>query len=387
GTHGHHPRTVDGLTVRPAGGTHGHHPRTVDGLTVRPAGPWFVTENFPELSQKIWLNVDPRPDLRSVSQVTDRSSCPWINALKAQLQYRTTVDQHGPSFDPRSVGLTVDRRHLDLLSSILLLQLLSASILNLGSVASVSDHGGVKNENVHYHRLLQPLPIPRTPRQDIAMDFIEGLPSSRHKNTTFVVVDRLTKYEQFSSLKHRYKTQDVAEVFLNEVHKLHGLPKIIVSDRDSIFRSLSLFSQVSYGCICSNPWALSYNCLHLITLNRMAGQTERLNRCLETYLRAMNFQIPNSRSNGFTFGRVVRIEGGALVCLKLQPYRQTSIAVRKNLKLSSKYYGPYRVIKRIGSVSYQLELPQGSQIHPIFHVLQLKKRIGSIIIAHQQPPT
>ncbi|WMV25691.1 hypothetical protein MTR67_019076 [Solanum verrucosum] len=64
----------------------------------------------PELSQKIWLSVDPRLDLRSVSQVTDRSSCPWIDAPKAQLQSQTTVDQHGPSFDPRSIGLTVDRR-------------------------------------------------------------------------------------------------------------------------------------------------------------------------------------------------------------------------------------------------------------------------------------
>ncbi|WMV50834.1 hypothetical protein MTR67_044219 [Solanum verrucosum] len=49
-------------------------------------------------------------DSRSVLQDTDRSSCPWIDAPKAQLQSRTTVDQHGPSFDPWSVGLTVDRR-------------------------------------------------------------------------------------------------------------------------------------------------------------------------------------------------------------------------------------------------------------------------------------
>ncbi|WMV42226.1 hypothetical protein MTR67_035611 [Solanum verrucosum] len=60
-----------------SGSTHGHHPRTVDGLTVRLAGPWFVTETSPELSQKIWLSVDPRPDLRSVQvlniQITLRS--------------------------------------------------------------------------------------------------------------------------------------------------------------------------------------------------------------------------------------------------------------------------------------------------------------------------
>ncbi|WMV54003.1 hypothetical protein MTR67_047388 [Solanum verrucosum] len=68
-------------------------------------GSWQKTS--PELSQKIWLSVDPRPDLRFVGQVTDRSSCPWIDAPKAQLQSRLTIDQHGPSIDPRSVGLTV----------------------------------------------------------------------------------------------------------------------------------------------------------------------------------------------------------------------------------------------------------------------------------------
>ena len=69
-------------------------------------GSWQKTS--PELSQKIWLSVDPRPDLRSVGQVIDCSSCPWIDAPKAQLQSQTTIDQHGPSFDPRSVGLTVN---------------------------------------------------------------------------------------------------------------------------------------------------------------------------------------------------------------------------------------------------------------------------------------
>ncbi|WMV42266.1 hypothetical protein MTR67_035651, partial [Solanum verrucosum] len=38
-------------------GTHRHHPRTVDGLTVRPAGPWFVTENFPRTQPEIWLSL------------------------------------------------------------------------------------------------------------------------------------------------------------------------------------------------------------------------------------------------------------------------------------------------------------------------------------------
>ncbi|WMV20221.1 hypothetical protein MTR67_013606 [Solanum verrucosum] len=55
-----------------------------------------------------WHSRTPSMDRRwTHGQVTDRSSCSWINAPKAQLQSRLTVDQHGPSIDPRSVGLTV----------------------------------------------------------------------------------------------------------------------------------------------------------------------------------------------------------------------------------------------------------------------------------------
>uniref|UniRef100_M1DIY5 Uncharacterized protein n=1 Tax=Solanum tuberosum TaxID=4113 RepID=M1DIY5_SOLTU len=91
-----------------AGATYSHHPRTVGQTSARTGGPWFTTATPPRLSQKIWLSVDPRPDLRSVDQVTDRSSYPWIDAPKALLQSRLTVDQHEPSIDPRSVGMTVD---------------------------------------------------------------------------------------------------------------------------------------------------------------------------------------------------------------------------------------------------------------------------------------
>uniref|UniRef100_M1DCM4 Gag-pol polyprotein n=1 Tax=Solanum tuberosum TaxID=4113 RepID=M1DCM4_SOLTU len=62
------------------GGIHKHHPRIVGGPTVRPAGPWFMSANSPRTQREIRPSVDPRPDLRSVGQVTDRGSCPWINA-------------------------------------------------------------------------------------------------------------------------------------------------------------------------------------------------------------------------------------------------------------------------------------------------------------------
>lgn len=68
---------------------------------------------------------------------------------------------------------------------------------------------------------------------------------------------------------------------------------------------------------------------------------------------------------------------GDMVYLKLQPYRQTSIALRKNLKLNSKYYGPYLIIAKVGQVAYKLQLPPTSKVHPVFHVSLLKKKVGS----------
>ena len=65
------------------------------------------------------------------------------------------------------------------------------------------------------------------------------------------------------------------------------------------------------------------------------------------------------------------------VFLRLQPYKQTSIKQqKKNNKLSPKYYGPYQIMQKIGSVAYNLELPPTTKIHPVFHVSCLKKLIG-----------
>ncbi|XP_071918731.1 uncharacterized protein [Coffea arabica] len=53
-----------------------------------------------------------------------------------------------------------------------------------------------------------------------------------------------------------------------------------------------------------------------------------------------------------------------------------TIAIRRNLKLATKFYGPFEVEKRVGEVAYKLKLPPTARIHPVFHVSLLKKRIG-----------
>lgn len=72
-------------------------------------------------------------------------------------------------------------------------------------------------------------------------------------------------------------------------------------------------------------------------------------------------------------------EVGDLVYLRLQPYRQMSVQLRRNLKLAPKFYGPYRVVQKVGKVAYKLELLPNSKIHPVFYVSLLKNHIGNTV--------
>jgi hypothetical protein len=73
-------------------------------------------------------------------------------------------------------------------------------------------------------------------------------------------------------------------------------------------------------------------------------------------------------------------EVGDWVFLRLQPYKQMSLKQqKKDNKLAPKYYGPYKVLQRIGSMAYKLELPPSSHVHPVFHVSFLKKVINDKI--------
>ena len=65
-----------------------------------------------------------------------------------------------------------------------------------------------------------------------------------------------------------------------------------------------------------------------------------------------------------------------MVYLRLQPYRQSSLKKKGAEKLKPHFYGPYKIIIKVGEVEYELEIPQESKIHNVFHVSNLKKTLG-----------
>ncbi|KAK9175296.1 hypothetical protein WN944_027302 [Citrus x changshan-huyou] len=310
-----------------------------------------------------------------------------------------------------------------------------------------------KHENVLSPGLLQPLPIPEHNWTDISIDFIEGLPKSSGKQIIFVVVDRLSKYAHFMPLSHPYTALDVAQLFLDNVYKLHGLPNSIVSNRDKVFTSTfwqSLFSLLNVNLLMSTAYHPQTD-----------GQIEVVNKCLEQYLRCMTGDRPkewvkwlplaewwyntsyhlSTRMTPFevVYGRpppsyiayipgtstvaavdlslkdrdaMIRLlkanlvdaqarmklyadkkkserkfEVGDMVFLRLQPYKQVSLSIHSNRKLSPRFYGPYKVIQKIGQVAYKLELPIESKIHPVFHVSCLKKKVGEAVTPITELPT
>jgi hypothetical protein len=287
------------------------------------------------------------------------------------------------------------------------------------------------------------------------MDFIVGLPrTQRQHNAVFVVVDRLTKMAHFIPTTKKVSATQVADLFIQHIFRIHGLPETIVSDRDTRFTGqfwTSLFTKLGTKLKFSSGEHPETD-----------GQTERVNQVLEDMLRAyvsirqkdwenylpllefaynsrkhsatkfspfeLNYGVqplapysigiscPNpcasqllkdmrdmldmaKRNIRSAVDRVMHyanqkrtprtFEVGDLVYLLISPRIGSAV---KPPKLSPRYCGPWKIIKKIGKVAYKLEFPMGSRIHPVFHVSRLKKcllheeNIVDGLVALQSPP-
>lgn len=116
------------------------------------------------------------------------------------------------------------------------------------------------------------------------MDFVEGLPRSKSYNCILVVVDKFSKYAHFLPHSHPFSALQVAELFMNNIFKLYGLPKAIVLDRDKIFTS-NLWKELFKSLGTDLHMSSAYH-------PQTDGQTERVNQCLETYLRCFVHACP-----------------------------------------------------------------------------------------------
>ena len=137
--------------------------------------------------------------------------------------------------------------------------------------------------------VLRPLPIPERRWQDISMDFVTGLPESNGFDAILVVIDRLSKRRHFSSCLTTINAQELAELFLRDIWKLHGLPSTIVSDRGVLFVA-EFWKKLCQGLGIKSLLSTAFH-------PETDGQTERVNASMEQYLRSYTDYLQDDWAN------------------------------------------------------------------------------------------
>jgi hypothetical protein len=85
--------------------------------------------------------------------------------------------------------------------------------------------------------ILYPLPVPPRPWHTIGLDYLTHLRESNDFNSVLIIVDHLTRMAHFLQCKEIVTAEETATLFLQAVYRLHGLPRVLVSDRDTKFVS------------------------------------------------------------------------------------------------------------------------------------------------------
>ncbi|GJX55372.1 putative nucleotidyltransferase, ribonuclease H [Tanacetum coccineum] len=157
----------------------------------------------------------------------------------------------------------------------------------------------VKIEHQRASGLLQPLEIPMWKWDEISMDFVTGLPTTQKRHDAiWVVVDRLTKSAHFLPIRKNYGISKLAEIFRQEIVRLHGTPTSIVSDRDPKFTSRFWKGlQKAWGTRLKFSTAFH---------PQTDGQSERTIQTLEDMLRACALEMGSGAPFELLYGRKCR---------------------------------------------------------------------------------
>ncbi|KAJ9520826.1 hypothetical protein QJQ45_014026 [Haematococcus lacustris] len=226
--------------------------------------------------------------------------------------------------------------------------------------------------------LLQPLPIPERPWDSVSMDLIVKLLASgpNKYDSILVFVDRLTKMVHLVKTWESITATQYAKLFLENVFRLHGMPRSVVSDRGPQFHN--------------RFWAEVTKLLQLVQVNLSSayhpetdGQTERVNRKVpqaHDFVKGMKKAVEQARqclaraqkrmkSYQDNKRREVLYLPGDMVLLSTQNMRgkANQPGVRK---LKPRYVGPFSVQYMVGKAAVKLWLPdEWSRLHNVFHWL------------------
>ncbi|GJW80080.1 putative reverse transcriptase domain-containing protein [Tanacetum coccineum] len=221
--------------------------------------------------------------------------------------------------------------------------------------------------------------------EKITMDFVTKLPkSSSGHDTTWVVMDRLTKSAHLLPIRKDYKMEKLAKIYTNEIVARHGVSVSIISYRDSRFTShlWQAFQkdyhtsikcapfEALYGRKCRSPviWT-EVGESQLIGPEIVQEMTEKIVQIKE------RLKTARSRQKSYADKRrkPLEFQVGDRVLLKVSPWKGV-VRFGKKGKLAPRYVGPFEIVECVGPVAYRLKLPQElSCVHDTFHVSNLKK--------------
>ncbi|GKB52717.1 putative reverse transcriptase domain-containing protein [Tanacetum coccineum] len=224
----------------------------------------------------------------------------------------------------------------------------------------------VKAEHQRPPGLLQQHEIPEWKWEAITIDFVTKLPrtSSGH-DIILVIVDRLTKSAHFLPMREDYKMNRLVRLYLNEIIASHGVPILIISDRDSRFTSRFWQSiQEALG-----TWLDMSTAYHPQTDGQVQETTEKISQIKDRLKDARDRQKIYADKRR----KPIEFSVGDHVLLKVSPLKGL-VHFGKKGKLAPRFVGPFEIVEKVGLVAYRLRLPvELDGVHDTFHVLNLNK--------------